>query len=176
MPLDISNQVKIVQTHHTEFLGHFPRFSTLALGGLRRLLRGSLLGGAAAGSVMLPEGASAFASTLHTLSPSQLFNLREMGLLGWLLVDLGINWVGWAVATAFKVIPLQIFHGGGSCIVNLQPRQFHTAVQLAATPKGRRERHETRGQPLSISSSHLRPGLFNVVVLQLKQLRTPKQQ
>ncbi len=75
-----------------------------APGGNRRLLRGSLLGGAGASTVMLTDGASALASSLRTLTPSQLLlNFKEMGLLGWLLVDLGINWLGWAAAAAFKV-------------------------------------------------------------------------
>ncbi|GLI66250.1 hypothetical protein VaNZ11_010000 [Volvox africanus] len=76
--------------------------SVLLSGHARRLLRGSLRGGAGAGAVMLTDHASALASTFSTQTVGQLLNLREMGLLGWLLVDLGINWVGWAVAAAFK--------------------------------------------------------------------------
>ncbi|GLC65793.1 hypothetical protein PLESTF_000340600 [Pleodorina starrii] len=52
---------------------------------------------------MLTDSASALASSLHTLTPGQLLlNVREMGLLGWLVVDLAINWLGWAAAAAFR--------------------------------------------------------------------------
>ncbi|PNH10850.1 hypothetical protein TSOC_002329 [Tetrabaena socialis] len=76
--------------------------SALLKGHHRRLLRGPLLGGALGGAAMLPSGGSVIAQGLHGLTPGQLFDVREMGLLGWLLVDLAINWVGWAAAAALK--------------------------------------------------------------------------
>ncbi|KXZ45094.1 hypothetical protein GPECTOR_58g543 [Gonium pectorale] len=61
-----------------------------------------LLGGTVAGASMLPEAGSAIAASLHSLRTAELLNMQEMGLLGWFLVDLGINWAGWAVAAALK--------------------------------------------------------------------------
>ncbi|KAG2429602.1 hypothetical protein HXX76_010835 [Chlamydomonas incerta] len=71
--------------------------------------RGLLGGTAAAGAFMWQDAGAALAHGLHTSSgllggaAASLFGGRlEMGLLGWLAVDLGINWAGWAVAAALK--------------------------------------------------------------------------
>lgn len=44
---------------------------------------------------------AAFASII----PSGVPKFSEMGMFGWLLVDLAINWSGWAVAALLKVGP-----------------------------------------------------------------------
>ncbi|KAG2438330.1 hypothetical protein HYH02_011026 [Chlamydomonas schloesseri] len=79
------------------------------LGLLGRGGRGLLGGGATVGALMWQDAGAAIAHSLHTSSgllsssASSLFTGRlEMGLLGWLAVDVAINWAGWAVASAFK--------------------------------------------------------------------------
>jgi hypothetical protein len=42
-------------------------------------------------------------STLASNSALAQLQFKEMGMLSWLIVDLAINWGGWALATAFKV-------------------------------------------------------------------------
>ena len=89
---------------------------------------------------------SALASSLHTLTPGQLFNVREMGLLGWLLVDLGINWAGWAVAAALKVrrgIGLMPYRTG-AVPYGMPPKGGQRPrVTGAGTPRVRKARYHT---------------------------------
>jgi hypothetical protein len=70
----------------------------------RPLLGGSLLGAAAAGS---PGGLRAVGASFATMGqgPSVIdqATFKEMGLLSWLIVDLAINWGGWAVSAVLKV-------------------------------------------------------------------------
>lgn len=42
-------------------------------------------------------------STLASNSALAQLQFKEMGMLSWLIVDLAINWGGWALATALKV-------------------------------------------------------------------------
>lgn len=59
---------------------------------------------------MLPEQLSALSSSFSTAAsqasiflPQGVKSFKEMGIFGWFLVDLAINWAGWAVAAALKV-------------------------------------------------------------------------
>jgi hypothetical protein len=52
------------------------------------------------------------AALLSTLAEGSILNqlkFKEMGMLSWLVVDLAINWGGWALATLLKVCADQLF-------------------------------------------------------------------
>ncbi|KAG2488490.1 hypothetical protein HYH03_012994 [Edaphochlamys debaryana] len=104
------------------------RGAKVTLLGRRLLQRGPLLGaGGVAAFGMLPGPASAAAGSGSGLGSSAALaglagfaslslpgSFAEMGLLGWLGVDLAINWGGWAVAAALKTEKFYDMLGTGS--------------------------------------------------------------
>lgn len=70
-----------------------------------------MVGGAGAASALADGGVASalgaglgMGAELSSLAAGPLLaQAREMGLLSWLLVDLAINWAGWALAAPLKV-------------------------------------------------------------------------
>ncbi len=70
-----------------------------------------MVGGAGAASALADGGVASalgaglgMGAELSSLAAGPLLaQAREMGLLSWLLVDLAINWAGWAMAAPLKV-------------------------------------------------------------------------
>jgi len=61
-----------------------------------------------------PAAAATFASSASIIDQ---VTFKEMGMLSWLIVDVAIQWAGWAVSAALKVSPLAAvtlpWHGCG---------------------------------------------------------------
>ncbi len=89
------------------------------------LAASSLPGGAAAaagGGALLSAGGLSW-SWAHGLTTAAgagaVASFAEMGIWGWLLVDVAINWGGWAVAAALKVRRADF--PGGRCVIAATP-------------------------------------------------------
>lgn len=54
-----------------------------------------------------PAAAATFASSASIIDQ---VTFKEMGMLSWLIVDVAIQWAGWAVSAAFKVSPSAACH------------------------------------------------------------------
>jgi hypothetical protein len=67
-----------------------------------------------------PAAAAAFSTSASIIDQ---VTFKEMGMLSWLIVDVAIQWGGWAVSALLKV-------RGKS----LAQQHLHAAVQLAWTP------------------------------------------
>ncbi|KAF5835770.1 hypothetical protein DUNSADRAFT_6910 [Dunaliella salina] len=70
---------------------------------LRRVTRGAFPAGIGIGALLAPTPASAASlSTSVASAGGFLAAFKSMGLPAYLLLSLGINWVGWAIAAALK--------------------------------------------------------------------------
>jgi hypothetical protein len=64
-----------------------------------------------------PAAAAAFTTSASIIDQ---VTFKEMGMLSWLIVDVAIQWGGWAVSALLKV-----------CSQSLAHQHLHEAVQLA---------------------------------------------